>query len=92
MAAGKPIVSFAGSAKILKHEVTGYIIDSPTPRDFAEGVLQLLDHPQLARALGANALRLAQRDYSWGRVAESAIGIYHKILHATAAQQSVVRL
>jgi glycosyltransferase involved in cell wall biosynthesis len=91
MAAGKPIVSFAGSAKILKHEVTGYIVDSPTPMDFAEGVFQLLDHPQLARALGANALRLAQRDYSWGRVAESALGIYHKILHATAAQQSVVR-
>jgi glycosyltransferase involved in cell wall biosynthesis len=85
MAAGKPIVSFAGSAKILKHEITAYIVESPMPMDFAEGVLHLLDHPQLARSLGANALRLAQHDYSWDGVAENVIRIYHRILHAAPA-------
>jgi glycosyltransferase involved in cell wall biosynthesis len=80
MAAGKPIVSFAGSAKVLRHHITGYIIESPTPVDFAEGVLFLLDHPQMARDLGVNAQQLAQREHSWDRVAENIMQIYDKIL------------
>jgi glycosyltransferase involved in cell wall biosynthesis len=84
MAAGKPIVSFAGSAKILRHLVTGYIVESPTPLDFAEGVLFLLDHPQIARELGMNAQQAAQREYSWNRVANNVMHIYDQILHATS--------
>lgn len=83
MAAGNPIVSFAGSAKILRHGVTGYIIESPTPVDFAAGVCFLLDHPQLARELGVNAQQLVQQAYSWNGVAERVMQIYGHVLRAT---------
>ena len=80
MAAGKPIVSFAGSAKGLKHEETGYIVEGASFVDFAEGVLQVLGNPDLAHRLGANAQELSRREYSWDKLADKTLDIYHQIL------------
>ena len=80
MAAGKPIVSFAGSAKVLTHKVTGYIVEGESIRDFAEGILQLLDHPDLMQRIGINAQKLSRTAYGWEQVAEKVLDVYHTVL------------
>jgi glycosyltransferase involved in cell wall biosynthesis len=80
MAAGKPIVSFRGSAKILKHNQTGYIVDNKNYEEFARGVVYLLENYQLARKLGENAQNIIRRSFSWDIKAQEIINIYNKIL------------
>ena len=49
MAAGKAIVSFAGSAKLLEHEVTGLIVPNRDIAAFAKAIVRLSDDPTLSR-------------------------------------------
>ena len=64
MAAGKPIVSFAGSAAILEHGHSGWLVPGNDDVMFADGALRCLEDDGLARALGSEAQRLAT-EYSW---------------------------
>jgi glycosyltransferase involved in cell wall biosynthesis len=76
MAAGKPIVSFAGSAPVLDHERTGLIVPDGDVGGFAEAVLRLLDAPKFARNLGAAARRDVEEKYSWQGVARNVESVY----------------
>jgi glycosyltransferase involved in cell wall biosynthesis len=87
MAAGKPIVSFAGSAKVLKHKETGYIVEGTSFVDFAEGVLEVLDNPDFAQGLGVNAQGLSRRDYGWEKLADETLDVYNQILDTRANPQ-----
>jgi glycosyltransferase involved in cell wall biosynthesis len=93
MAAGKPIVSFAGSAHCLIHGKTGWIVDEPNERLFAEAVLHLLQDPALACRLGTNAQVHVQQQYSWNQATDKLEHIYghvaaiHERLATTRASQ-----
>lgn len=80
MAAGRPIVSFEGSAAHLEHEKTALLVPNHDTRAFAAGIEQVLDHPELAARLGASARSEVDRQYSWDRTAERTERIYHRIL------------
>ncbi len=80
MAAGKPIVSFSGSANALEHGKTAWVIENNNVDGFAKGVLQLLANPALAQKLGQNAARLVQSEHTWERVAEKTEAVYERIL------------
>jgi glycosyltransferase involved in cell wall biosynthesis len=80
MAAGKPIVSFAGSAKVLTHNETGYVVAGNSFHDFAEGVLDLLDRPELMYRMGTKAQTLSRTEYGWETVAEKTLHVYNKTL------------
>lgn len=86
MAAGCPIVSFAGSAAHLRHGVTGWIVESADPAALANGVLHLLDTPELARDLGRAAREAARRDFSWERTAEKVENVYRRMLRTKHAR------
>lgn len=79
MAAGLPIVSFAGSAEPLDDGVTARVVPDGRIDAFADAVLELLAHPNRAARLGDGALR-ASHEYSWDRSAEAAEGVYEKVL------------
>ena len=79
MAAGKPIVSFAGSAKTLEHEKNGLIVQDGDVRAFAAAMTRFLDDSSLSVALGAQALETA-RARSWDVVAEQIEQVYRKVL------------
>jgi len=79
MAAGKPIVSFAGSGRVLEHGRTAWLVPDEDVRAFGEGVLHLLSQPRLAAELGANARRQVMREYNWSRVADLVEAVYDRV-------------
>lgn len=81
MAAGKPIVSLAGTAHLLKHGETAWIASGNTPRTFAQGIAHLIAHRDLAAALGRNAKDFLSRRFSWESRAEEIADIYKKLVY-----------
>jgi glycosyltransferase involved in cell wall biosynthesis len=79
MAAGRPIVSFAGSAKGLVHERSGLIAPDGDVPAFARAVLRVLGDPALGRALGARAQEQARTDHSWQRAAARVEQVYEQL-------------
>jgi glycosyltransferase involved in cell wall biosynthesis len=78
MAAGKPIVSFAGSAAILEHGLNGWLVPDDNDALFADGTLRCLEDDALARSLGSEAQRLAA-SYSWEGSAIALETIYDRL-------------
>jgi glycosyltransferase involved in cell wall biosynthesis len=79
MAAGKAIVSSAGSAKVIEHERTGLIVPNGDAEAFAQALLRLADDPDLARELGDQARVDVERTYSWEQAADTLQGIYEQV-------------
>jgi len=86
MAAGCPIVSFPGSAAHLRHGVTGWVVENDDPAALANGILHLLNTPDLARDLGRAAREIARRDFSWERTAEKVENVYARVLRTEHAR------
>lgn len=85
MAAGKPIVSFEGSAKNLKHQETGWIVKDGDVDGFAEGILSLLANKEMAERLGNNARQFVRSDFSWERTAQLVEAVYERVLRQASA-------
>ena len=66
MAAGMPIVSFAGSGQHLIDKHSALLVDGSRVEDFASAINILIDDTQLAKHLSVNAFAaVQQRDWSW---------------------------
>jgi glycosyltransferase involved in cell wall biosynthesis len=87
MAAGKPVLSFAGSAPGVCHRQTGWLVPDGDVDGFAEGALTLLANTELATALGQNARRLVKDQHDWSRSAELTESIYHRVIRERAPQE-----
>lgn len=82
MAAGRPIVSFAGTAAVLAHDVTALVVDDDDSAAFAAAILRLLDDAALGARLGAAARREAVSAHGWGQVAQRVGAVYESVLAA----------
>ncbi len=73
---GKPILGTAiyAHTQILTSEIA--LLVPPTPQDLAEGALELLQNPERAQALGDNARRVAEEQYSWSAFLEKVRQVY----------------
>jgi glycosyltransferase involved in cell wall biosynthesis len=91
MAAGRPIVSFPGSAAHLRHGSTGWIALDSSPAALADGIVRLLGDPALARRLGAAAREQILRDFSWEGNAEKTESVYGQVLQNAAPALQAVR-
>ena len=80
MAAGKPIVSFEGSAISIEHGRTGWIVENGNIPAFAKAILHLLENPELAKELGDNARNLAASKFTWELSAEKVEAVYEQII------------
>jgi glycosyltransferase involved in cell wall biosynthesis len=80
MAAGKPIVSFAGSAPGLIHGDTAWLIGGGDPMAFGQGILDVLEDPERALALGRRARRFVEEHYRWPVLAERIERVYQAVL------------
>ncbi len=76
MAAGRPIVSFAGTARFLVHESNGLVVADGDVDGFAAAILRLIDDQSLSMRLGAQARRLARDQLSWSRMAAMLEDVY----------------
>jgi glycosyltransferase involved in cell wall biosynthesis len=80
MAAGKPIVSFEGSAPVLEHGRTGLVVPDADIERFADAILSVLRSPELGVELGAAARRDVEATHSWQRVARDVESAYAKVI------------
>jgi glycosyltransferase involved in cell wall biosynthesis len=82
MAAGKSIVSSAGSAKLLNDGETGLIVPNGDVDAFAAAIVRLAGDPQLRDSLGNAAREYVERNYSWDQAAERLERIYQRVVPA----------
>ncbi|WP_167848777.1 glycosyltransferase family 4 protein [Methanolobus halotolerans] len=78
MAAGIPIVSFKGSAKILEHRKTGYIVENEDVEGFAGGIRELIENIELHDELAKNALEEVEK-FTWPNLVQKCEDIYLKV-------------
>lgn len=80
MACGLPVVTTSyGNAGInAKDNVHAAIRD--TPDEFARTVIELLNNQPQRMALGSEARKLMENEFSWSRRADKLTSIYHKII------------
>jgi glycosyltransferase involved in cell wall biosynthesis len=81
LAAGRPIISNAvGEVKrVLADERCGLTSPVGDPISMSERVLELLNSPPLMQEYGARARTVAERVYSWKRIASQLAGIYESL-------------
>ena len=80
MAASKAVVSFQGSAPILEHGKTGWVVENGDIPAFAAGVIHLLENPELACELGENAKIHIGSNFNWDVTAKMTEEVYQNLL------------
>ncbi len=80
MAAAKPIVAFAGSAKLLTHEQTGLVVPDGEVEAFADAIASLVEEPRRAAELGRRARAFVAAHHSWEHAAEQVEDVYYRLL------------
>ena len=80
MAAGRPVVSFSGSAKIITDRVDGLVVKDGDTRTFADAMLELVNNRELSKELSEAALKLVMTRYSWSSAAQKTEGVYRDTL------------
>ncbi|MGB7933469.1 MAG: glycosyltransferase family 4 protein [Gammaproteobacteria bacterium] len=81
MAAGKPIVSYAGSAEVLEHNHSALLVKDYDIQGFTDSILALLNDPKLRLRIGAAAQDLAKSNYSWPIVADQMISVFLELVN-----------
>jgi len=82
MAAGKAVVSFAGSAKHITHDHDGLVVENHNTAAMAEAIERLLSDKALRNHLGENAKRSARDYFDWEILTHRIEAIYHRVLMA----------
>jgi glycosyltransferase involved in cell wall biosynthesis len=84
MAYGRPIVAATagGIPEVVSDRVTGRLIASRAPQDFADAVLELLEKPDDAARMGRQAAVYALDRFSVGSMAQAYRALYLKLLAA----------
>jgi glycosyltransferase involved in cell wall biosynthesis len=84
MAAGRPVVSFEGSAVSVEHERTGLVVPNGDVDAFAAAVLRILEDSALARGLGDAAAERAA-EHSWAAKAAETEAIFRRLLERSSS-------
>jgi glycosyltransferase involved in cell wall biosynthesis len=80
MAAGRPVVSFAGSAKIVIDQVDGIVVENGNIHAFSEAMLELVFNSELGKKLATAGLKSMQTQYSWSSAAKKTLAVYYDTL------------
>jgi glycosyltransferase involved in cell wall biosynthesis len=85
MASGVPIVQprRGASTEIVETTGGGILVDPDSPDALADGILELWEHPERRRLLGANGFDGVRRHYSAEQMAERAMKVFREIVDRT---------
>jgi glycosyltransferase involved in cell wall biosynthesis len=77
MSAGKPIITSnqGGAVEVVKHGITGFIIDIGDINSLANYIIILLKNSALCKAFGEEGRKLMASEYTWDSVAKKMLGI-----------------
>ncbi len=84
MAAGRPIVSFAGSAVHLEDGKTALTVENGDSDALADAILRLLDDEALADRLGGAVKQQAREEFDWTIRAAKVESVYERVLERTS--------
>lgn len=76
MAAGKAIVSFEGSAKLIVDNENGLIVENGNIAKFAEAIIKIIRDADLKNKLGKNSYLTIKDEYEWSILAKKIEQIY----------------
>lgn len=90
MAAGRPVVASAvgGIPEVVEEGVTGRLIASRIPADFAAAIESYLDNPAEAEAAGARAARAVEERFSVERMVAGYRALYAELLAGARARKT----
>jgi 1,2-diacylglycerol 3-alpha-glucosyltransferase len=80
MAAGKAIVSFEGSAKLLSNGFNGIVVKDFDIKGMANAIIKVLKDPRLRRDLGSEAKRTILEKYEWKILSRKVERVYMSLL------------
>ena len=86
MLAGKPIVSFQGAAKGVRHMYDAFIVPDHDCDALGKWIVTLLRNPTLAAQLGAQARATVLATFHWCHICVDIERIYHKLVEAANQQ------
>ena len=84
MLAGKPTVTFAGSAKGVRHLHDAYIVPNHDFEGLGRGISTLLKDKALAAEIGANGHTTVLNDFDWRNICQKIEHIYDDLLGRSA--------
>ncbi len=81
MACGLPVVATAvdGTPEIVDDPATGLLVQPHDAGGLAAALARVLDHPDLARDMGAEALRRSEAEYTWAANARRMEQVYAQV-------------
>jgi glycosyltransferase involved in cell wall biosynthesis len=80
VAAAKPVVSFAGSAKSLCHGYSGYVAENDNVEDLARGIKLFLDDSEMGSRIGAQARESMKEVFDWTCIARGTAEVYRCVI------------
>lgn len=88
-ACGLPVVAsrLGCMQEIVREGTTGLLFAPGDPLDLAEKIRWATDHPEQMHAMGANARRQFEAEYSAGRNFDALMGIYQQASHCARVAQ-----
>jgi glycosyltransferase involved in cell wall biosynthesis len=85
MLAGKPVVSFAGGAKGVRHLHDAFIVPNHDFEALGRGIVTLLNDRALAAELGNNARATVLAEFDWRQICRKIERIYGRLLGISSA-------
>jgi glycosyltransferase involved in cell wall biosynthesis len=79
MACALPVVApdVGGSAELVRHEQTGFLVNLNRPATLRHAVRRLIEDPRLAARMGRNSRQVVEAHYSWDRVAAAFLDVFN---------------
>lgn len=89
MAARKAIIAtkVGGIPEIVEDGVNGLLVESKNPQRLAESMLWLLENEKACRQMGEAGRKIVERHYTWEKVTEKYVGIYHEAIERYHSQR-----
>ena len=93
MALGRPVIAtgVGGIASVIHHGETGLIVPPQNSGELARRILELLDQPARARALGARARELVTAQYDVETMVQQTLQVYRDIAAASPLPEPAER-
>ncbi|MFQ5456202.1 MAG: glycosyltransferase family 4 protein [Nitrospirota bacterium] len=89
MAAGKAIVTFAGSAKGLRDEENAIIVEDHDYEGMGKGIINLLTQPEFARRLGEKARRFVNENFCLSTISKKINDVYSIAMQSISATKPI---
>ncbi|MBN1362669.1 MAG: glycosyltransferase family 4 protein [Sedimentisphaerales bacterium] len=91
MLSGVPVIAsdFPLYREVVAPSQCGLLVDPTRPQAVAAAMERLIEHPQEARAMGANGRRVVLERYNWESQSEKLLEIYATVLNGKAGTQDV---